>query len=126
MTRLKNLLSKVLYALGLGILHYTITFSGGNTGDSNKSLGSKCCTFVLMLPFNKVSRTLSSCSMFLIVIQKGVYVSKKWNNNQLILSCQFLDTIVTKLAFVTNYPISCQLMVGIIFGYPLSGQFDII
>ena len=30
------------------------------------------------------------------------------------------------LVFVTNYPISCQLLTDIIFGYPLIGQFDTI
>ena len=28
------------------------------------------------------------------------------------------------LVFVTNYPISWQLLMDIIFGYPLIGQFD--
>ena len=30
------------------------------------------------------------------------------------------------LVFVTNYPISWQLLMDIIFGYPLIGQFDTI
>ena len=30
------------------------------------------------------------------------------------------------LVFVTNYPISCQLLTDITFGYPLIGQFDTI
>ena len=30
------------------------------------------------------------------------------------------------LIFVTNYPISWQLLMGVIFSYPLIGQFDII
>ena len=30
------------------------------------------------------------------------------------------------LVFVTNYPTSCQLLMDIIFGYPLIGQFDTI
>ena len=30
------------------------------------------------------------------------------------------------LDFVTNYPISWQLLMDIIFGYPLIGQFDTI
>ena len=28
------------------------------------------------------------------------------------------------LVFVTNYPISCQLLMDIKIGYPLIGQFD--
>ena len=30
------------------------------------------------------------------------------------------------LFFVTNYPVSWQLLMDIIFGYPLIGQFDTI
>ena len=30
------------------------------------------------------------------------------------------------LVFVTNYPISCQLLMDIKIGYPLIGQFDTI
>ena len=40
---------------------------------------------------------------------------------------QLIYTMFDKLfilVFVTNYPISWQLLMDIIFGYPLNGQFD--
>ena len=42
---------------------------------------------------------------------------------------QLIYTMFDKLfilVFVTNYPISWQLLMDIIFGYPLNGQFDTI
>ena len=42
---------------------------------------------------------------------------------------QLIYTMFDKLfilIFVTNYPISWQLLMGIIFGYPLIGQYDTI
>ena len=42
---------------------------------------------------------------------------------------QLIYTMFDKLFilfFVTNYPISWQLLMDIIFGYPLNGQFDTI
>ena len=42
---------------------------------------------------------------------------------------QLIYTMFDKLfilVFVTNYPISWQLLMDSIFGYPLNGQFDTI
>ena len=38
----------------------------------------------------------------------------------------FILRLTNYLVFVTNYPISWQLFMDIIFGYPLIGQFDTI
>ena len=42
------------------------------------------------------------------------------------LFSSFILCLTNYLVFVTNYPISWQLFMDIIFGYPLIGQFDTI
>ena len=110
---------------------------------NREKIKTMLCSKLSKIKLKNISNFLSKCLIFTAYLrQRGKSCLEQTQEHCLLnisgmtkanfistLTVQLIYTLFDKLfilVFVTNYPVSWQLLMDIIFSYPLIGQFDTI